>query len=152
MEPTLHCPRPAGGCRGDEADRIAVSRVLYRVLDPRRGDIVAYKIPAAGARQCGSEPGSIFVHRIVGLPGERWRTAGGFVYIDGKRLDEPYVKPDRRDLQRLPERRIPQGRYLVLGDSRPSSCDSRVWGYVPRKAFVGPKIATYWPLERISIR
>jgi signal peptidase I len=81
------------------------------------------------------------------------------VYIDGKKLNEPYIRPDRRDdrtlgLADLPPRnkytRIPAGYYLMMGDNRKSSCDSRAWGLVPRKNIIGNVFATYWPPSRIS--
>jgi signal peptidase I len=154
MEPTLHCPRDSQipGCLGNEADRILVSRVLYKVRDPERGDIVAYELPAAGAARCGSPEGSTFVHRIVGLPGERVEIRAGRVIVDGRLLDEDYLEDGRRTGDALRPRVIPDDRYLVLGDNRTQSCDSRVWGYVPRSRIIGPKIATYWPEDRISIR
>jgi signal peptidase I len=150
MEPTLHCARPEAGCTADNSDRIAVSRVLYRVRDPRRGDLVAFDTPDRARAMCGA--GGVYVKRIVGLPGETWRVQRGVVFIDGKRLDEPYVKPERRDRESFRARVIPKSRYLLLGDNRVSSCDSRRFGYVHRDQFVGPVIATYWPVERISIR
>jgi signal peptidase I len=151
MEPTLHCPRPAAGCLGDEADRIAASRVLYRLRDPKRGDIVAYKLPRLGATRCGAEEGATFLHRIVGLPGERVAVRGGLASVNRKRLSEPYVPEDRRGGPATAARTLPAKHYFVLGDNRSQSCDSRVWGTLPRDRIIGPKIATYWPLERLSI-
>jgi signal peptidase I len=152
MELTLHCPRPAAGCTGDEADRVLVSRVLYDLRDPERRDVVAYEIPARGALACGGEPDSTFLHRIVGLPGERVRVQSGVVFVNGRRLEESYVDPARQGGRSLSARVIPAGRYLVLGDNRQSSCDGRVWGFLDRDRIIGPKIATYWPIDRISIR
>jgi signal peptidase I len=154
MEPTLHCPRDGRipGCLGDEPDRIVVSKVLYEVQDPERGDIVAYELPAAGAARCGSPEGSTFVHRIVGLPGERVALRGGRVLVDGRPLEEDYLEDGRRGGDTLRPRVVPADQYLVLGDNRPQSCDSRIWGFVPRDRIIGPKIATYWPEDRISIR
>lgn len=152
MEPNLHCSRPASGCLAKEADRIAVSRVLYDLRDPHRGDVVAYRSPARAARLCGSGPNEKFVHRIIGLPGERIAVRGGVVLVNGKELREPYVKEDRRGGGSLPSRIVPNDVYFVLGDNRSQSCDSRIWGYLPRKRLIGPVIGTYWPWKRISIR
>jgi signal peptidase I len=154
MEPTLHCPKGGGipGCLGDEHDRIAVSKVLYKVRDPKRGDIVAYELPQRGAEPCGAPAGSTFVHRIVGEPGDRVEVREGVVLLDGRRLSESYVEAERRGGNSLRPQVVPDGEYLVLGDNRAQSCDSRVWGFVPRDRIIGPKIATYWPEDRISIR
>ena len=80
-----------------------------------------------------------------------WRELNGYVYIDGKKLDEPYIKKDRRDFQSYPARKIPADSYFVMGDNRQSSCDSRRWGTVPRDLVIGKVFAIYWPLRRIRI-
>jgi signal peptidase I len=154
MEPTLHCPKGSGnpGCLGDAHDRIAVSKVLYEVRDPQRGDIVAYRLPRRAAVRCGAPAGSTFVHRIIGLPGESVAIRNGVVFIDGRKLTEPYIEAGRRDRDSSPERAISKDQYFVLGDNRAQSCDSRAWGLVARDRLIGPKIATYWPWDRISIR
>jgi signal peptidase I len=152
MEPTLHCPEPGAGCLGDEADRIAVSKVVYKVRDPAREDIVAYELSARAARLCGAPEGSTFVHRIIGVPGESVAVRNGVVFVDGRRLEEPYIEAGRRDRDSAPVRPITKDAYYVLGDNRARSCDSRVWGLVARDQLIGPKIATYWPWDRISIR
>ena len=152
MEPTLHCQRPAGTCLADDGDRVLVSRVPYRFRDPHRGDVVAFRLPSRGRLRCGGGPNSVHLQRIVGVPGERVAVRDGVAYVDGKRLDEPYVKPDRRGGLPFAARTVPKDRYVVLGDNRGGSCDSRIFGYVERDRIVGPVVATYWPLERISIR
>jgi signal peptidase I len=152
MESTLHCARPGAGCLGDEPDRIAVSKVVYKVRDPQRGDIVAYELPARAAERCGAPAGSTFVHRIIGVPGERVAVRSGVVFVDGRRLEEPYIEAGRRDRDSAPVRPITKDAYYVLGDNRAQSCDSRAWGLVARDRLIGPKIATYWPWDRISIR
>jgi len=154
MEPTLHCSKDSGnpGCLGDEPDRIAVSKVVYKVRDPARKDIVAYKLPARAAERCGAPAGSTFVHRIIGLPGESVAVRNGVVFVDGRKLTEPYIAAGRRDRASSPARPITKDQYYVLGDNRAQSCDSRAWGLVARDRLIGPKIATYWPWDRISIR
>jgi signal peptidase I len=152
MEPTLHCERPGGRCLADNEDRVLVSRVPYRFRDPHRGDIVAFRISSRGALRCGGRPDAIYLQRIVGEPGERLAVRAGFVYVDGKRIGEAYVKPARRGGLPFSARTVPKDRYVVLGDNRRASCDSRIFGYLERDRIVGPVVATYWPLERISIR
>jgi signal peptidase I len=152
MEPTLHCQRPSGTCLADDGDRVLVSRVPYRFRDPHRGDIVAFRISSRGALRCGGGPNGIHLQRIVGLPGERVAVRDGFAYVDGKKLAEPYVKPGRRGGLPFAARIVPKDRYVVLGDNRDGACDSRIFGYLERDRIVGPVVATYWPLERISIR
>jgi signal peptidase I len=157
MEPTLHCAVPASGCEARTSDRVLACRFCYHLHAPHRGDIVVFKTPPLAKQECGSE--GTFVKRLIGLPGEVWEERSGLVYIDGKKLNEPYIRPDRRDdrtlgLADLPPRnkytRIPKGYYLMMGDNRKSSCDSRAWGLVPRKNIIGNVFATYWPPSRIS--
>jgi signal peptidase I len=156
MEPTLHCARPEPDCEASSSDRILANRFIYHFHAPRRGDIVVFHAPAAAAREC---IGGIFVKRIIGLPNERWSERRGVTYIDGRRLSEPYIEPSRRDedtktLFDIPPtgklERIPVGMYLMEGDNRAHSCDSRVWGLVPRKNIIGKVVLTYWPLGRLG--
>lgn len=84
--------------------------------------------------------GSPFIKRIVGLPGELISERKGTIFVDGKRLIEPYVDPSHR----VPRRELATGRpgpYFVLGDNRIHICDSRTWGTVPRGTLIGPMIA-----------
>jgi signal peptidase I len=147
MEPTLRCARPAPGCGGWSRDRIVTLK--YILFGPGRGDIVVFHTPQQVVATCGV--GGVFVKRIIGMPGETWQERHGFVYINGEKLSEPYIRPDRRDdLNRGPIT-IPKDQYFVMGDNRSASCDSRVWGALPRGNIIGKVILTYWPPDRISL-
>jgi signal peptidase I len=157
MEPTLHCARPAQGCEASASDRVLACRFCYHIQSPKRGEIVVFKTPKLAKQECGSE--GTFVKRLIGLPGDVWAERNGFVYINGKKLNEPYIHAARRDTQTLtlsdiPPRgkltRIPKDQYLMMGDNRSSSCDSRRWGLVPKHNLIGQVFATYWPPSRIS--
>jgi len=157
MEPTLHCARPGTGCESSTSDRVLANRFIYHFRDPKREEIVVFHTPPLAQSKCGA--GGTFVKRLIGLPGDVWEERSGYVYINGRKLDEPYIHPDRRDAQTLtmadiPPKgaltRIPKDEYLMMGDNRSSSCDSRVWGLVPRKNLIGEVFATYWPPSRIS--
>ena len=154
MEPTLHCARPASWCEARFSDRVLANRFIYHLRDPRRGEIVVFHTPDAARVKCGE--GGTFVKRLIGLPGEtveiRLRRGLGDVYIDGKRLDEPYVKPQRRATGEFGPVKVPAGSYFMMGDNRSQSCDSRDWGSVPRGRLIGKVFATYWPPNRISLR
>jgi signal peptidase I len=143
MEATLHCARPSSGCRGNDTDRL----IAFTFLDYGRGDIVAMKTPPLAEERCGA--GGIFIKRIVGLPGETLAEKRGFIYVNGKKIDEPYVEPELRDFQDYAARKIPPGHYFMLGDNRQASCDSRVWGPLPKRNIVGKVFAVWWPVSRI---
>jgi signal peptidase I len=150
MEPTLHCARPASGCLARFSDRVLANRFIFHFRNPKRGEIVVFDVPELAEARCGA--GGVFVKRIIGLPGELWEERHGYVYINGKRLNEPYIKADRRDFMNHHPVKIDPGNYFMMGDNRASSCDSRVWGTVPRKNIIGKVFAVYWPPNRISLR
>jgi len=148
MEPALHCARPGPGCEARFSDRVLANRLIYHFRDPHRGEIVVFTTPALAKVKCGA--GGTFVKRVIGLPGETWAEKNGTVFINGKALKERYIKFDRRDFQTHPELKIPAKSYFMMGDNRAQSCDSRVWGTVPRKNIIGEVFMTYWPPNRIS--
>ena len=147
MEPTLHCARPGPGCQARFSDRVVANRFIYRFRDPRRSEIVVFRTPPA-AKVCG-ETGT-FVKRIIGLPGEVVSERSGVVYVDGRRLNEPYVEQKLRDRETDRWGPVPAGSYFVMGDNRAASCDSRMWGMVPRANLIGPVFLRYWPPNRIG--
>jgi signal peptidase I len=150
METTLHCAGAGLGCTARFSDRVLANRFIYHFTDPKRGDIVVFETPQQARRQCGA--GGTFVKRIIGLPGETWEMRNGFVFINGRRLEEPYVNQDRRDADTLPPEKIPDDSFFVMGDNRSQSCDSRVWGPLARDNLIGKVFAVYWPPRRISLR
>jgi signal peptidase I len=149
MEPTLHCAKPGMGCNARFSDRVLADRLIYHFRDPKRGEIVVFNTPLRAKQLCGA--GGVFVKRIIGLPGDTWAERNGYVFINGKRLEEPYIKPERRDAETKAPLTIGKDRYFMMGDNRKASCDSRVWGTVPRKLLIGEVFFTYWPPQRISI-
>ncbi|HVW10115.1 MAG TPA: signal peptidase I, partial [Bryobacteraceae bacterium] len=88
--------------------------------------------------------------RIVGIPGDSVRIVSGEVYVNGKKLDEPYVLDAYRDHDSMETEIVPPGDYFVLGDHRNSSSDSRTWGFVARKEIYGKAVLVYWPLTKIG--
>jgi signal peptidase I len=154
METTLHCAQPAVGCEARFSDRVLANRFLYHLRDPRRGEIIVFKTPPAAQVKCGA--GGTFVKRLIGLPGDvvelRLRSGDGYVYINGKPLQEPYIEKARRGaVQAFGPVRVKAGNYFMMGDNRSQSCDSRLWGSVPRANLIGKVFATYWPPNRISL-
>jgi signal peptidase I len=121
--------------------------------DVRRGDIVVFKYP--------EDPERDFIKRVIGLPGETLEVRDKRVYIDGRRLDEPYVhylEPPTGSTEYqeitsfdLRERygpvKVPVDKYFVMGDNRDNSQDSRYWGFLPREYVKGRALMIYWSYE-----
>jgi signal peptidase I len=154
MEPTLHCARPAQGCEARFSDRVLANRFIYHFESPKRGDVIVFNVPLEAEKKCGA--GGTFVKRIIGLPGDTLQIrvihGAGYVYINGQKLDEPYIQQDRRDIGPAKTYHVPRDDYFMMGDNRASSCDSRSWGPLPRENIIGKVFMTYWPPNRISFR
>ena len=134
-------------------DRVLVDRASWRFSDPARDDIVVFHPPFAGP---------VLIKRIIGMPGDVISLSGGSVYINGKKLDEPYVRTVKGKAEPsdpfdngLPwslqkPYTVPAGSYFMMGDNRTDSGDSREFGPVPRAQLVGRAFALYWPPNRIG--
>jgi signal peptidase I len=140
MEPTLRCAMPNVGCEATVSDG-AVTQLPAR--DLKLKDVIAFRTPPKAREVCGA--GGIFLKRILGMPGDRWEERQGYVYVNGKKLDEPYVTADHRDLRTIGPITIPADAYYVLGDNRSSSCDSRSWGPVPAANVIGKVVQIIRP-------
>jgi signal peptidase I len=98
-------------------------------------------------------PNMRLVKRVIGLPGETLEVRHRDVYIDGKKLDEPYAvhigprEIDRRD--NFGPVTIPADRFFFMGDNRDNSNDSRFWGFAPRENLIGTPLFVYWSYEDI---
>jgi signal peptidase I len=148
MEPALHCARPAAGCQADSADRVVAARFMYRLRDPRRGDIVVFWPTPTMLRKCGVS--GAYVKRIIGLPGETVQQRGGQMFVNGRPLSETYLKRRASGGRTTRVHTVAVGQYYVVGDNRADSCDSRQTDTVPRGSLIGPVVFTYWPLDRVG--
>jgi signal peptidase I len=116
--------------------------------------VVVFKYP--------DDPARDFIKRVIGLPGETVEIRDKVVYIDGRRLEEPYVHfleaPLSRDDPEYGLRgeglrdnfgptTIPEGKVFVLGDNRDNSRDSRFWGPLPIDQIKGRALLVYWSYE-----
>ena len=100
---------------------------------------------------CGGPVVPDLVKRVIGLPGETIQGKGGVVYIDGKKLAEPWLpKVQSTYTSNFGPLRIPKGDYFMMGDNRVDSCDSRDWGPLPSSYIVGKVILRIWPLSQIT--
>lgn len=126
-------------------DRVLVAKFWYTFSEPKRGQIAVFKYPV--------DPQRDFVKRIIGLPGETVSMKDGMVYVDGKPVDDGYVR--NHDYYDMEPVKVPKGQYFVLGDNRPNSQDARFWPdehkFVPKNYFKGPAFVRYWPISRIGL-
>lgn len=123
-----------------DQERIFINKFVYRLEQIHRGDVVVFRYPG--------DPSKSYIKRVIGLPGDTVEIHRGVVYVNGEKLDEPYVVPEFRGTQSVAPTHVEAGRYYVLGDHRNSSNDSRVWGTVPRELIYGKAELIYWPIER----
>jgi signal peptidase I len=114
----------------------AWEKALLPTRDVRRGDVIVFKFP--------DEPETDYIKRVIGLPGDTVESRRGFIYVNGQRLDEPYVNEAYRLADSWEPRVVPAGDYWVMGDHRDRSSDSRVWGYVPRDLIKGRALLIWW--------
>jgi signal peptidase I len=123
-------------------DRLAVQPRRF-ATGPRRGEIWLFRAPAKAS------PGqNVFVKRVIGLPGETVQIRNGQVVIDGNPLPEPYLKGTSGVSS--PAVTLGANEYYVLGDNRPNSNDSHVWGPLGGSRFIGRAALRYWPVERMG--
>ena len=136
MEPTLK-----------KGDRVLVNKVSYDVHDVNRGDVVVFELPRD---QVGPDGIRDLIKRVVGLPGEVIESREGVVYIDGRRVEEPYLLEGGEPGPPIERQTVPEGQVYVLGDNRDNSADSRSRGPIPIDTIVGRAFVLVWPPGEIS--
>jgi signal peptidase I len=132
----------------------------------KRGDIIVFRYPLNIKED--------YVKRVIGLPGDRIHLVEKQVYLNGKKLDEPYKVQKSPDIDpyrdnfpagapniSLPESTldmlrnhvvggevvVPPGYYFAMGDNRDNSADSRYWGFVPSENIKGKPLLIYWSYD-----
>ncbi len=122
----------------EEDQFLIVSRMNYLLGQPDRGDVVVFHNP--------DDPTEDFIKRVIGLPGEMVEIRGTQVFVNGKPLDEPYIK-EQCSPSSCNDRTWQLGadEYFVMGDNRNRSKDSRSFGPVLYNHLVGEVVVRYWP-------
>lgn len=152
---------PSGSMRPtlEMGDRLLIDKVSYRLTAPQRGDLAVFSPPPILQRQGHN---NALIKRIIGLPGEQVALKSGQLWIDGQAFPETYLlKNGATQITDCPmsgvgspylaqTRRIPPNHYLVLGDNRESSSDSRCWGVVGQESLIGRAFFRFWPIHRFS--
>ncbi len=110
---------------------------------PQRGDIIVFNPPVPSDKP--------YIKRVIGLPGERVQVRqNDGVYINGVKLNEPYIK-DIPEYPTTQEVTVPPDHVYVMGDNRNNSSDSHIWGFVPDESIIGKAEAGFWPLDDFGI-
>jgi signal peptidase I len=129
-------------------DRILVWKAFFSWHQLREGDIVVFAHPPRD--HCPGPARTDLVKRVIALPGQTIYSAGGVLYVDGRRLREPYLPSDDPLGPPIPGAsrhdpfRVPRGEFYVMGDNRAISCDSRYWGPVQGSTIVGRVVMLVW--------
>ena len=121
-----------------DQERVIVNKLVYRIGEPRRGDIVMLYYPL--------NPEKSFVKRVIAEEGDTVRIVDGRVYVNDIPLKDDYVPSEYRSHDDWGPQVIPEGYYFVMGDHRNNSSDSRHWGMVPKKYIIGKVQLRWWPV------
>lgn len=124
----------------DDQDRLIVNKLIYRMSDPRRGDIVMLYYPL--------DPDKMFVKRVIAEEGDQVRIVDGRVYVNDVPMPSEYVPVEYQSHDDWGPQVIPQGHYFVMGDHRNNSQDSRHFGFVPKRYIVGKVQVRWWPVPQ----
>jgi len=124
----------------DDQDRLIVNKLIYRLSDPRRGDIVMLYYPL--------DPDKMFVKRVIAEEGDQVRIVDGRVYVNDVPMPSEYVPVEYQSHDDWGPQVIPQGHYFVMGDHRNNSQDSRHFGFVPKRYIVGKVQVRWWPVPQ----
>ncbi len=124
-----------------EGERLLVNKVVYHFHDPGRGDVIILHPPF--------DPELVYIKRIIALPGDTVEVKDGAVYVNGTKLDEPYIKEP--PAYTFPLTEIPEDEYFVLGDNRNNANDSHRGWTVPRENIVGKAWLSFWPLSEWGV-
>jgi signal peptidase I len=121
------------------------SRMLYLFDPPRRGDIVVFTPPTASDKP--------YIKRVIALEGETVEIREGAVFVNGEKLDEPYIQDGITECHqvRCTPWTVPEGHIFVMGDNRQNSSDSRVFGPVSTDNIIGRASVVYWPLGSFGL-
>lgn len=125
----------------NNGDYLIIDELSYRFNEPARGDVVVFRYP--------NDPSVFYIKRIIGLPGESVSIDRGVVsvtQVNGETitLTEPYVVAE--DATYSITSTLGEDQFFVMGDNRPKSSDSRIWGALPREDIIGRAFVRIFPL------
>ena len=136
----------------ENGEFLLTNKISYRFEKPKRGEIIVFKAPPS--EPC-AEIECEYIKRVIGVPGDRVMVSDGKVYVNGQLLNETYLSKDLVTgsgsfLSEGVEKVIPDGYYLPMGDNRPYSSDSRVFGAFSLEDVIAKDTYVFYPLHEIN--
>ncbi|MBW6441990.1 signal peptidase I [Patescibacteria group bacterium] len=127
-------------------EQLIAEKISIKLSNLQRGDVIIFRSPLDKNR--------LLVKRLIGFPGDKLQIMDGSVYINGEMLNEKYlsettITEGKRILEENFEYKIPADSYVVMGDNREQSTDSREWGYIKTEYMIGRAILVYYPLKNL---
>lgn len=123
MEPTL------------SVGNIVLGNRMNRI--PERYDIILFRNP--------KNKKQVLIKRVIGLPGEKIEIKDGYIYVNGERIEEPYLQEKCNDSGSY---QVPENSYFVMGDNRNHSYDSRDFSSIPQKDVLAKAVCVVYPRSR----
>ena len=123
-------------------ERLVVSKFIYKLRDPEKGEILIFKYPR--------DPSRDFIKRVIAVGGDTIEIKEGRVYVNDQMLKEDYILEKTRT--EYPKVTIPEGTVFVMGDNRNNSDDSRFAdvGFVPLDMIKGKAMLVFWPFDKLQ--
>jgi len=125
-----------------DQERVFINKFVYKLEPISRGDVVVFRYPRDVSKS--------YIKRVIAVAGDRVRIDDGVVYVNDRRLPEPYVPKDYWDARSYPETVVPRHSYFLLGDHRNLSNDSRDFGPVDEQYIYGKAVFGYWPFDKVG--
>ena len=127
---------------------ILTDKISFKMREPKRGEVIIFKAP--------KNPDVDYIKRVIALPGERVKVQNGAVYVNGNKLNEPYLNDTTnifpgQFMQEGVEITVPESYVFALGDNRQHSSDSREFGPVKEDQIIGRALLRYWPINKVGI-
>jgi len=126
----------------EDQERVFINKFVYKLEPIERGDVIVFRYPR--------DPAKSYIKRVIAVAGDHVQIQAGVVFVNGRRLREPYVPRMYEDVRSYPDTVVPPHSYFVLGDHRNLSNDSRDFGPVDEDFIYGKAVFGYWPVEKVG--
>lgn len=125
----------------NDGELLLTEKISYHLYAPERGDVIVFQAPPQASQGLKVD----FIKRIIGLPGDKVKVENGSVYVNDKKLNEPYENQQTQGNETIS---LSNNQYFVLGDNRGASSDSRSFGPIDTSSIRGRVWIVYWPVVK----